>query len=391
MGKVKQSRASDLKAVPGHRNYYRSVKSGIIYYKDQQLGKFSTGETTIMRAKKVVEKRKLELAGTSSDEASDKIAGVTNPLIIRSWYALMREKKKENDESTMKKYWVNWKHGIKRFWGTKRELDITDENIQKYKEWYLENLPTRYALKTVSHLGMLFRWMLKKKRLKQLPDMEPLLNLDDVIAKNTKRLKVGRPYDEVTEIQPMLKAAKKVSHEEYLCARTYCGITLGVRTGMRKESEILKLPWSKVDFLNKVIHVWSTKNHKWREVPMTEEVMVALKWQHRFTGHTKWVFAGVQKSDQHISSQVFDWFWYRVQEMADIKDRDVARARRFHDLRGTFASQTANDGWPVKIACDILDMSIKEYEKTYAKSSAIKRNEWMEKSFGSTKKQGENR
>lgn len=387
---IKKARASDLKSVSGHRNFYRSEKSGIIYFKDAVTPKFSTGEITIGRAKKEVERRKLELAGKSKEDARDISLGITNPLIIRSWYALMKVKKTENSASTMLKYWVNWNHGIKNFWGTKRVLDISDANVEAYKRWYLEAHPTRYALKTVVHLGMLFRTMHKKKVLAVMPDLTPLENLDAIISKNTKRLKVGRPYDEETEVQPMLKAAKTVSKEEYLCARTFLGVLLGVRCGMRKESEILKLPWDKVDFKNRVINVWSMKNHKWREVPMTDDVILAFKWQQRFTGNTPWVFAGFEKASTHISSQVFDHYWYRVQDMANIKDRHIKNAARFHDLRGTFASRTANDGWPVKVACDVLDMSIKEYERTYAKSSGLKRNEWMEKTFGTSKNKEKN-
>ena len=47
-----------------------------------------------------------------------------------------------------------------------------------------------------------------------------------------------------------------------------------------------------VDFKKSVAHVWSQKNHQWREVPLVAEVIAAIKYQYEANKHleSEWVF-----------------------------------------------------------------------------------------------------
>lgn len=384
-------RFSDIQAIPGHKNYYKSNRSGIIYYKDSTTPKFSTGESTIGRAKKVVETRKLGASGLSDSDVERKLLGITNPLIKSYWDELLEEKRPEISDSTMKKLGVSWNHGIKEFWGDKTISDITEDNVMKYKHWYLKNKGTRYAEKTIVHFKMVCKYILKKGVLLKLPDLTGLDDLDDLVSKLTRRKVAGRVYEEEAEVKVMLSTAQKISNKEYLNARAHLGILLGVRCGMRK-MEAMCLKWENVDFKKRIIHVWSQKNHKWREVPMLDDILQAFTVQGVFTGvKSEWVFPMPSDRTKHITSQVFDKIWVAVKSKAKIKDWDTKNGARFHDLRHTFATRTAEDGWPPVAACKVLDMSLAIYQKVYAKPSTDKIAEMMKRTFDQkTPKQGGN-
>ncbi len=381
----KIARFSDIESIDGHRNYYRSLRSGIIYYKDSVLGKFSTGETTIGRAKKFVELRKLTGSGLTAKSAKRIVEGITSPPLSELFSDMIDDIGTDIGESTKGNYKKDWKHSIGPFWNNKTAFDISDEkNHKKFKAWYLENRPKLYARKAIVHFKKFCRWLLKNKHIQLLPDLSLLDEIHKTVEKNAKRIVVGRVYSE-DEISAMLASAKTISKNEYFCSRAHLGVLLGVRCGLRKESEALRLKWENIDFKNRIMKVWSMKNHKWRDVPLTQEVLKAFTVQGVFTAtNSIWVFPMPSDSTKPISGQIFDKVWHRVKKKANIVGYDDPGKARFHDLRHTFASKTADDGWPPKVACEILDMSLKEYDETYAHASTIKKIEMMEKSFGLT-------
>lgn len=358
-----KKRSSDLKAIPGHRNYYRS-SSGIIYYKDAQLGKFSTGETTISRARKVVEKKKLEAGGKTEAMSKRSIMGVSNPMLSVLWGEMLAEISNDVIHSTLGNYNKDWKIVLSKFWGEKFVYDLNDKNFIEFKSWYLENHKGRYARKTIVHFKKFCKWLQKKGFVRSLPDFSLLTAIHETTEKFAKREKVGRVYDEDSEIKPILAAAKKISSKESICAMTTLGILLGVRCGLRK-MEAMKLKWENIDMKKKIIRVWSQKNHKWRSVPIIDEVMAALTVQSVFTAlGSTWVFPKFSNSKEHVSSQIFDKYWIRAKKAAKIGGR-----ARFHDLRHTFATLTAEKGWPPVVACEVLDQSLDVYQKIYCHPS----------------------
>lgn len=380
MSEVK--RASDLKTIEGHKNYYRSLKSGIIYYKDSKTPKFSTGETTIGKAKKVVEEKKLLQAGMTPVSAKRTMQGITNPPITELYAEMVKEKTSDVKSTTAYNYMRDWRNAIQPFWGDKFAQDINENNLLKFKTWYLENRSTKYARKAIIHFKMHCKWLFKKKIIKVMPDLEMLNTIHATVEKNARRDVVGRVYDEKTEVLPMLEAAKSVSPHDYLCSRAHLAILLGVRCGMRKESEVLKSKWENLDFKAKTLKVWSEKNHCWRTIPLIEEVIEAFRVQAKFTmALSEWVFPMPSDPKKHITGQVLDKVWTTVKEKAKIRDWNVKGAARFHDLRHTCATRTAEFGWQPVVACEYLDMSLDIYQKTYCHPSTSSIAEMVKRTF----------
>jgi integrase len=379
------SRYSDLIKIEGHKNYYRNPVSQIIYFKKDGT-KISTGEKQILRAKRAAEVKLAEKNRTATKaQIFRKQAKIKNPYIEHVWNELLEAKRPEVEPSTMRNYHKSWKYGFGPFWKDKTVKDLTDENILKYRAWYLETNPTRKFEHTYVHFGMTVRSAFDRRIINEKPNLNLLKNLDETISKNAKRPPVGRVYTE-EECEDLLYAADTyaetkiggttLKHKRILENRARLGVRLGLKAGLRK-MEALKLRWENVNQKKMIMNVWSQKNHKWREVPLLPELLALFKAQQELVGKTPWVFPMPSDPTRHISSQVFDKVWIRVKQLAET----VGRAR-FHDLRHTFASKTAEDSWPPITACEVLDMSLNEYQKTYAKTSAAKKAEMMRMSFG---------
>lgn len=376
---------SDLEKIKGHKNYYRNPISGIIYFKKDGI-KVSTNETQILRAKKSAEIKIAEkFRSATKSEILRHRAKIKNPFIEHVWNDLMDSKRTEVEKSTMRNYHKSWAYGFGPFWKDKTMKDLTDDNILKYKAWYLETHPTRKFEHTYVHFGMMARFAFRKRIINEMPSLDILKNLDEIISKISRRPRVGRVYLS-EERTALIEAADNYyntkmggttpKHKKLIMQRAKLGVRLGLKCGLRK-MEALSLPKEKIDLKRKVVHVWSQKNHKWREVPLTDEMVTEFKKQIELAGDSKWVFPMPSNPGRHISSQIFDKVWVRVKRLAGVKGK-----ARFHDLRHTFASMTAEDNWPPITACEVLDMSLDEYQNTYAKTSAAKKAEMMRMSFG---------
>lgn len=384
---VVHTRYSDLVGIKGQKCYYVNQLSGKITFKDKSV-LIRTPATTIMAAKQFVEERReSRRTGQSLARVRRKLQGETNPMIAPIWEELMAQKAVECTESTMWTYRTSWKHGIGPFWGTKHASDVTPENIQAFKTWYLAEHPKRYSEVTTVHLATLFRFMVKARCLDEMPDLRDLKNLEEIVVKNSRREKVGRVLT-VAEEHHLLEAIELLDrpsktdagttlrHKRMLKHRTKLAVMIGLKAGMRK-MEILSLPWDRVNFDEAVLKVWSSKNHGWRDVPLVPEIVELLRAQKEFSGAAKWVFPRPTMPSIHIASGVLDKKWVDVKALSRIPGR-----LRFHDLRHTFATRTAEAGWPPKLACDILDMSLEQYQYTYCNPSLDSKSEWMTKTFG---------
>lgn len=377
MSDLKTKNYSDLELIVGHKNYYKSSKSGIIYYKDQLLGKFSTKETSIQKAKYAVEiRRQQALHGVDLSEAKRKIAKVTNPKIKDIWNEIVEQKKVESAYSTLQTYKKSWSHGFGEFFGDRNVDALTEVNLNKFRTWYLENKPTRHADKTVIHLKMLCRYCFAKKYLRELPDFTKLSTLPDIIEKNTQRQTGNRVYDEKTEVLPLLSASKEVSPNDYINTRTYLAVLLAVRCGLRK-MEALKLQWDKVDFEKDQFTVRSTKNHKWRTIPMINSVKDAFLEQAKFSKN-KSIFVFPMPSDPKkcLTPQILDKAWNVAKRKAGI----IGRAK-FHCLRRTCATRMGEAGVPPISACQLLDQSLAIYQKVYSIPSQKSLADMMKKIY----------
>jgi integrase len=369
---VHHTKFSDRVGIKGHKNYSVNMMSGKITYIKGSV-KISTGCNTIMAAKAFVAQYLEEMkTGKSSKEIKRKQSGIANDLLENHWKDLMITKKAECKHATGQTYDTNW-NVLKEFWGEKTALDVTPNELDKFKVWYLREHPTRFVRKSVNHLKMLFKYMEKNGYLLKVPDMESMKALHEAVEMNAKRVKVGRALkakEQTSLIEALNLYTKKKPRVEAIRIQLF--LRLGLFGGMRV-MEILSSPSSKADLEAEVLHAWSAKNGKWREVPMADG-MKELFTELKSLDKSQWLFPMKTDPSKHDYTQNFDKHWVAIKKLSNIQGR-----LRFHDLRHTFATNTAEQGWPPITACDILDMSYSVYQKVYCKPSSASKKSWMKK------------
>lgn len=113
-------------------------------------------------------------------------------------------------------------------------------------------------------------------------------------------------------------------------------IIVAIGTGMRKGDQ-LNLRWSKVDFQRGVIYVPNQKTGKEYTVPMSQEVReVMLSLKREAQAGAEFVFVNPKTGRPYTDiKKAFVW----ACDKAGVKDF------RWHDLRHTFGTRVAEDGW----------------------------------------------
>lgn len=354
--------------------YYLQPVSEIIYYRARIKGravKFSTTKKTLREAKKEVEKKLLDLLSENPNRDRREKLGIKNHLICDIWNDCVQERAPQKEKSTLVKYDVAWRIGIAPFWGKLTVSEINPNKLKQFENWYLKTHPTRVFFNTGKCLTMLFNYCVRHGYIATAPKLS---DVDEIIRTRTKKKAVGRVYTDA-EISGILNNCK---------FRTLIGVLFGRYCGMRKK-EVLSLPWTLIDFKKWSAEVWSFKNKKWRTVPIPKIMHAQLLQWRSLNKSSKWVFPSPIDQDSYLTPQRFDDDWTEAKRLASISDWNVKYAARFHDLRHTFATQTAIDNWPPLIACEVLDMSLSEYERTYAHIRADDVRLYMNKSFGASK------
>lgn len=380
----------NLVRLVGYPNWYQNPVSGeLVFRKDVDrnsikiftgiIGKrnVKTGNVDgIAAARRYVE---IELEKRKSEKTDDQLKrdreGVTDPLCDDLWNDMLLEKLIGKEDGTKANYHKDWKHGLQPFWGKKTVSQITRENIVGFKAWYITEKGDRLPEKTLDFFGMFMRYLVQQKYLAELPDWSVLDDLDEIIKKMKRYKKAGRVFSPV-ERQALLSAWKRWLEQTYrgsvsktnqgLAARSRLMVALALLCGMRV-MEIIKLKKSDIDFPKMIIRVWSQKNHKWREIPIVPYVDQAIRFQMASTEHlkTELLFPSPAKPSRPITVTNFANTWHQVRARAGIHVSGPFDAR-FHDLRKTCATMTAEHGWPLKVACTILDMSADVYLEIYA-------------------------
>lgn len=362
--------------------YFVNPISGIIYYRARIKGraqKFSTGKKTIKEARSYVENRLLEILSDNPNKARREKKGILNISVQQAWDDLMAERVPQKEPATITKNLVSW-NSMREFWQSKTVNQINPKTIKAFENWYLENHPTRVFFNTHKDLTMLLNFCFREGYISKPPKIS---DLDIIIKARTQHKKVGRVYTE-KEIIGLLEATSAVARDPETCLKARIGILMGARAGLRKK-EALAIEWSNVDLKNHKMKVWSFKNKKWREVPLADELILAIADLKATQKKGKYLFPMASDPTRFLSSQLFDKLWYKAQELSNLKDWDVPLAARFHDLRHTFATKTAVDNWPVVVSCQMLDMSIDEYEKTYTHTTSKDASIYVSRSFGASK------
>lgn len=369
---AKRSSYGDLVKIEKHPHFYLNPISKKIYYRKSINGrpvKISTGKTSIAEAKKVVDDKLIDMFSSNPAREKREKKGIKNALLRDIWKELIEDKSPQRHIHTVQGYNKEWTHGIEEFWGDKTAADINDDNCRKFENWYLKEKGTRTFFNTHKYLTMLFRYCEKQGYIKP---PRPIVNdLDLVIRTKTKKEKVGRVYTP-DEINAMLLTSATIPSVQL-------AILLGRFIGMRK-MEVLTLEWTNFNLTAGTLKIWSMKNKKWRTVSLPSWLLEKVIAYSEICPSKKYVFPAAE-IPSNIPSQQFDILWKEVQARAGIEGYDVKNAARFHDLRHTCATQTALEGWPVAKACEMLDMSMNEYQRTYVHVNAADLKELIEKTM----------
>lgn len=341
--------------MPKHPNFYQNPTSKKIRFKKAINGTtviISCKTTSITEAKSFVEKELINIYSNNPQKELKERLGITNPVLDDIWVDVLNEKKPRSEPSTMQSYCASWEHGISPFWKNRTVNDINHPTVLKYENWYLKTNPKRTFFNTRKHLLMLFNYCKAHGYIKEVPEVR---KLDEIIDKNSKKEKPGRVYTDA-EVKSLIENAASEALKMAILIYRYMG---------PRKNEILKLEWAKVDFSAKTMNIWSYKNKRWRSVPIPDHVLTHLKIWRTKNSKDKYIFTAPTNKNKYLSSQVLDKVWLKTKVAAKLKDASKKNASRIHDLRHTFATQTALDNWPPMVACQVLDMSLKEYQKTY--------------------------
>lgn len=247
-----------------------------------------------------------------------------------------------------------WMNHMVHFWKGKTTEDWNHRGILEWETWFLKNRPNHVYFNIRKYVVMFQLWMFENKYITEIQKIE---QLDSILKKSQRREKVGRVFSN-DEIKALIDHASS--------NRFKLIISLAALTGAR-QMEIVRLKKEDIFFDSAengwVIKYWSTKNGKYRDVGLPLELLELVKTVMN-ESESMWMFPAKHR-DSHIPSQILNKEWSRIKKVARISRGNIRNQARFHDLRHTFATMTAENGWQPKIACEILDMNLSRYDKVY--------------------------
>jgi integrase len=317
----------------GNENLYRHPKTNIIYYRQYKSGKGrierSTGTTNLNDARKIADRFRLELLGSTKAFFSRRLCGDLFPEFIKQKEILAFK--------TVQSIKLSWQH-LKPFIKEMLPEEITP------KWWEGVYIPEKRAMTKRSRKFfndrkwlMMFLHSLKREGL--LEKTPELINPDP-------ERKAGKVYSD-DEMQRLLANASGNLKLQILMASTM---------GMRK-SEILGLAWERVDLKKRVIHLRAedTKIRKARSFAISEPVLALLEQMDSST--SPYVFPSRVDANRASKDQI-NKNWQALKKSLNIKGR-------FHDLRHTFLTHAFKTTTNPALICFYAGLSLEEAQKTY--------------------------
>lgn len=274
-------------------------------------------------------------------------------MLSAHWREMILQKSPQWKKATIQSYNKTWNVVFSRFWGQHYPTEINPMYVLAFKSWYLTEYPTREPSKIKIHLKVFFDYLHAVGCLPEPPDLKPLNDLVKIVQKNARREKVGRALSKAESARIIESALF------YPVEWAAAVVLLSLNTGMRK-SEILQCDKLKFDEQSFLLKVWSQKNTKWRDIPLNS---ICQNPSGTF-GSKILHYLSTAAVVRSYTSGAFQKHWVKIKQNAGITGR-----LRFHDLRHTFASRTAEANWPPVGTCEILDMSLLIYQRVYAKPS----------------------
>lgn len=357
-----------LLRVEGHNGYWLDPASGVYYWRgtiDRRPIKVSTRAKKISEARKFVSEYLLRLTSDNFEKAKRELRGVRDPMLKDIWKECIGERQK-NSQATKKMYELNWRIGLESFWGAKTISQVSEKTVKEFENAFIKNHPGKSFYQTRKHLKMLLNYLHREGYIKK---SIKVTNLDIEVEESAKKEKHFRIYTE-GEQSALIE-----------CAETEVAKLLLIGyfdTGARKE-ELLGLERSKINLEKETVTLWSAKNKEWREIPLTKRFKAALSAYIGATANvkSKWAFPMPSDPKRPIYGQLFDKEWVIAKSLAGVRGK-----ARVHDIRHTVATKTANDNWPIQVACAMLDMSVQVYTETYCHIDSKDIFKHLRRSFG---------
>jgi integrase len=349
----------DKKGNPSAAHLYIDAKSGIFY--------------AVINVNKKVEKESLETKNyieaigklpaalarlTTADPEKQKAAKAKlAPQLCRDFWekGVIKEKiAEEVKPQTLVRIKSVWKNNLEPYWGNLRPADIKPDMIPEFMDWHREKRPGKQFYNTFKYLGNLLNYMHRVGaiRIEQMPKL--VLPKTEIRHHN----KVKTRIITLEEKNELVRSAKLI--------RTKLLIENDYVLGMRKMelASIEKTQIKKED--GRYFYVLDTDDTKTglaRIIPVPLYINPLLEAQLKESGDSIYLFPNTLGTN-HISSQRLDDDWNEAK-----KDAKIVGSLRFHDLRGTAATNMARNKWNPIIAVTILGMSFATYQKKYLKLS----------------------
>ena len=292
-----------------------------------------------------------------------------NKLLKEYWIDLVNEKlAEENKDSTMKRMNSVWNKSIEPFWGNLNVEQIDQDKVTEFILWHKENRKGIQFINVFKYLGNLFRFLRVRNHLTIAPDL--------VVPKTELRhhaKKKGR-FATDKELRAILS---------HLDGQVRLITQIAIATGMR-QMEIGRIEINRIKKVEGTLvfalDTDDTKTGLSRDIPIPKSLNASL--EALMKPGAQYLFTQLRNTKKVIDSQTIDREWQGAKAKARIEGR-----LRFHDLRHTCATTMAKQNINPVIACTMLGMSLKTYQKTYLNLSTkdlILASEALFRTFGET-------
>lgn len=318
-----------------------------VFYVQKRIGK-SVKKKSLNTCDFQTAKRVLII--TLNDLGSDVDKSEIPNELIKDYYLQLFEEKKLNGirESTLRRFTTVWEGAIEPYFGNLTAQDINAEILPKFIIWHKRNKPAVQLYNTFKYLKNIFRFMNRIGVLetKNIPLIEIPKDEQRHHDKKKGRIVTDSEFNEIF----------KHSSERFKII-----VSLGFRCGMRK-MEIGSLRMNQVKKTDGRYFIYltedDTKTGMARVVPIPKEITPLMEDYYPKI-KSDYLFPTMDLK-KHVASQVIDREWQDAKTKAKIKGRI-----RFHDLRGSCATNYARRGVNPIVACTLLGMGFSMYQKIY--------------------------
>jgi integrase len=346
---------SDLKK---HKD--RKGNSTAHLYQDQNTLEF----WAVIRVKDKVRKKNLQTSNYL--EAISKLPSVLIELgkpvdektksklpakIIKDYWLDLRKEKvaREYRPGTLKAFDTNGRVFILPYFGNMRPDEIHSNMLTDYLIWHRTNHQGKQLFNIYKYLRNVLKFMLKVGAIQQTQMPEFILPKKEKQHHDKKKGRVLTPTERKALAKPGSIRIKLI-------------VGLGDDLGMRKmEIGCLEKERLKKEDGRTFIHLSEddTKTGMARVVPIPRRLEKLLEKQIELSGDSQFLFPRPD-GKKHVSDRSIDIEWNKVKAEAKIQGR-----LRFHDLRHSRATEFARANINPAIACTILGMSLRMYQKVY--------------------------